>query len=151
MYIIDRWELDYNVQGDPEAGVKMMIVLKRRIQNEILTTYVPSILLTLITFATMHFKPFYFEAALTVNLTTMLVMTTIFISVMDRLPATAYIKHIDIWLLGCQLLPFFEVIILTIKEKLRKGNGLSSTENGTEQKDTRTINQHGHPRIVQVM
>ena len=139
------------VEEDPKSGVKMIIVLKRRIQNEFLTTYVPSILLTLITFATMHFKPFYFEAALTVNLTTMLVMTTIFISVMDRLPATAYIKHIDIWLLGCQLLPFFEVIILTLKEKLRKGNELSATENGMEQNDTRTINHHGHPWIVQVM
>ena len=151
MYIISRWQLAYNVEEDPKSGVKMMIVLKRRIQNEFLTTYVPSILLTLITFATMHFKPFYFEAALTVNLTTMLVMTTIFISVMDRLPATAYIKHIDIWLLGCQLLPFVEVIILTMKEKLRKGNELSSTEDEMEQKDTRTINNHGHPRIVQEM
>ena len=136
MYIISRWQLAYSVEEDPKSGVKMMIVLKRRIQNEILTTYVPSILLTLITFATMHFKPFFFEAALTVNLTTMLVMTTIFISVMDRLPATAYIKHIDIWLLGCQLLPFFEVIILTIKEKLRKGFDLSYTEKEMKQKDT---------------
>ena len=44
-----------------------------------LTTYLPSVLLLLITFATTHFKQFYFEAALTVNVTIMLVTTTLFI------------------------------------------------------------------------
>ena len=43
---------------------------------------------------------------MTVNLTTMLVMTTIFIAVMDKLPSTAYIKMIDIWLIFGQLIPF---------------------------------------------
>ena len=47
--------------------------------NEFLTTYLPTVLLILITYATTFFKPFYFEAALTVNLTVMLVMTTLFI------------------------------------------------------------------------
>ena len=42
-----------------------------------MTTYFPSLLLIAITFATTFFKPFFFEAALSVNLTTMLVMTTI--------------------------------------------------------------------------
>ena len=45
--------------------------------SEIMTTYLPSFLLMMITFATTFFKPFFFEAALSVNLTTMLVMTTI--------------------------------------------------------------------------
>ena len=138
----------------------MVIVLKRRIQNELLTTYLPSILLICITFATMHFKPFFFEAALTVNLTSMLVMTTIFISVMERLPSTAYIKHIDIWLIGGQLLPFMEVVILTIKEKLRDDifhTNSSDTNHSTDAKErketptkTRMINHHGRPKTIHV-
>ena len=135
MYTISKWNLMYNIAGDLDSGVKMMIMLKRRIQNELLTTYLPSTLLAFITFATMHFKSFFFEAALTVNITTMLVITTIFISVMQSLPSTAYIKHIDIWLIGCQLLPFLEVVILTVKEKLRDDN---------------TINHHGSVRVIQV-
>ena len=87
----------------------MEVVFKRRITNEVLTTYLPSILLILITYATTFFKPFYFEAALTVNLTIMLVMTTIFISVMAKLPPTAYVKMIDIWLLFNLVIPFVEV------------------------------------------
>ena len=57
----------------------MEITFKRRIINELLTTYLPSILLLCICYATTHFKAFYFEAAVTVNLTVMLVSTTLFI------------------------------------------------------------------------
>merc|ERR1712113_105248 len=85
-----------------------------------MTTYLPSILLLMITFATTFFKPVYFEAALTVNLTNMLVMTTIFMSVMERLPTTSYLKMIDFWLVFCQLVPFSEVILLTAIEALRE-------------------------------
>ena len=108
-YVITHWELRYNNVSDKERGLQMEIVLKRRIMNELLTTYLPSILLILITYATTFFKPFYFEAALTVNLTTMLVMTTLFIAVMGKLPSTAYIKMVDYWLIFGQLIPFLEV------------------------------------------
>ena len=47
--------------------------------NELLTTYLPSCLLLLISYATTFFKPFYFEAAVTVNLSVMLVTTNLFI------------------------------------------------------------------------
>ena len=77
----------------------MEITLKQRIVNELLTTYLPSVLLILITYTTTFFKPYYFEAAMTANLTTMLVMTTIFLAVMDKLPSTAYVKFVDIWLI----------------------------------------------------
>ena len=111
----------------------MEVVFKRRLTNEILTTYLPSILLILITYATTYFKQFYFEAALTVNLTNMLVMTTIFISVMEKLPSTAYVKMVDIWLIFGQLVPFLEVCLLTVKESYRSSD---------------MINHHGLARNV---
>ena len=97
----------------------MEIKLKRKITSEMMTTYLPSILLMMITFATTFFKPFFFEAALSVNLTTMLVMTTIFISKMEGLPPTSDIKMIDIWLVLCQMVPFAEVVLLTAMEYYR--------------------------------
>ena len=57
----------------------MEIIFKRRLMNELLTIYLPSILLLGITYATTFFRPFNFEAALTVNLIVMLVLTTLFI------------------------------------------------------------------------
>ena len=77
MFEITSWNLNYNENCD---GIRVLIVMKRKFQSEIMTTYFPSFLLLAITFATTFFKPFFFEAALSVNLTTMLVMTTIFIS-----------------------------------------------------------------------
>ena len=104
----------------PQKGVKMELKLKRKIMSEMMTTYLPSFLLMMITFATIFFKPFFFEAALSVNLTTMLVMTTIFISKMEGLPPTSDIKMIDIWLIFCQLVPFAQVVLLTAMEFLRE-------------------------------
>ena len=93
--IIDSLIVAINAQK-PEEGIRMTIVMKRKITSEMMSTYFPSLLLMLITFATTFFKPFFFEAALSVNLTTMLVMTTIFISKMEGLPPTSDTKMIDI-------------------------------------------------------
>ena len=105
----------------PRRGVRMELEFRRKIMSELMTTYFPSLLLMMITYATTFFKPFFFEAALSVNLTTMLVMTTIFISKMESLPPTSAIKMIDYWLVLCQLVPFTQVVLLTAIEFLREG------------------------------
>ena len=107
-------------------------MFKRRLTNELLTTYLPSFLLVLMCYATSFFKPIYFEAAVTVNLSILLVTTTLFIrwlkiihlllspiilfSVMAKLPATSYVRMVDIWLIFTQLYPFLEVVLYTIIE-----------------------------------
>ena len=94
-YFIKTWSLTYTdksivlkkcldlnrftIADLTKAGIKMEIVFKRRLTNELLTTYLPTFLLLGISYATTFFKPFFFEAALTVNLTVMLVITTLFI------------------------------------------------------------------------
>ena len=61
MYIITKWTLEYQNQDNPEEGIQMKIILKRRIINELLTSYLPSVLLILISYSTTFFRPFYFE------------------------------------------------------------------------------------------
>ena len=78
-YYIQTWSLDFNDPDSPSNGLKMEIVFKRRLTNELLTTYLPSFLLLLMSYATTFFKPFYFEAAVTVNLSILLVTTNLFI------------------------------------------------------------------------
>ena len=125
LFIIKKWSL---VTNEENGVLRMTIVLRRKIMNEMMTTYLPSILLILITYATTFFKPYFFEAALSVNLTTMLVMTTIFMTVMQMLPATAYVKMIDIFLIFGQLYPFAEVVLLTMMEYHREGDGSGEEE-----------------------
>ena len=117
----------------PSAGLQMKLRMKRKIMSEMMTTFFPSFLLMMITYATTFFKPFLFEAALSVNLTTMLVMTTIFISKMEGLPPTSATKMIDYWLILCQLVPFAQVVLLTAMEYLRE----EESEDCVELKDVK--------------
>ena len=96
--------------------VIMSIVLKRKVATELLTTYFPTILLLLITFATLFFDKHLFGDAIAVNLTVMLVMTEIFTSKIAELPPTSDMKMIDIWLIFCLVVPFLEVILRTAIE-----------------------------------
>ena len=109
LFRLTDWSLEFRNKSDPREGIWMKVVMKRIILSEMMTSFLPSLLLLLITFATTFFKSFFFEAALSVNLTIMLVMTTIFVSVMEQMPMTSYPKMIDIWLIICQLVPFIEV------------------------------------------
>ena len=59
------------------------------------------------------------------NLTIMLVMTTIVIGKVEGLPTTSNTKMIDMWLILCQLVPFAQVVFLTIKEYLREDEKVS--------------------------
>ena len=96
--------------------VYMAIKLKRKVVTELVTTYLPTILLLLITFTTIFFERGLFADAIAVNLTIMLVMTTIFTSKIEELPPTSDMKMIDIWLIFCLIVPFLEVILRTAIE-----------------------------------
>ena len=74
----------------------MEIVFKRRLTNELLTTYLPSFLLVLMCYATSFFKPIYFEAAVTVNLSILLVTTTLFIRSLESSHSVSFIVYCPI-------------------------------------------------------
>ena len=90
-------------------------VFTRRLLGTILTVYIPTLLLIIISHMTNYFKPFFFEAVVTVNLTVLLVLATMFISVSENLPKTSYIKMVDVWLIFNLMIPFFEVTNLKSK------------------------------------
>ena len=98
--------------------VIMAIVLKRKVIMELLTTFLPTILLLTITYTTIFFNKDLFGDSLAVNLTIMLVMTTIFTSKIEELPPTSDTKMIDLWLIFCLLVPFTEVVLRTAIEVL---------------------------------
>ena len=106
-----------NLTNEKEANmVYMTLQLKRKVATELLTTYLPTILLLLITLVTIFFDKDLFGDVIAVNLTIMLVMTTIFTSKIEELPPTSDMKMIDIWLIFCLVVPFLEVILRTAIE-----------------------------------
>ena len=142
IFCLTDWKLDYKWVDGEKQGISMVVVMKRKITSEMMTTYFPSLLLMMITYATTFFKPFFFEAALSVNLTTMLVMTTIFISKMEGLPPTSATKMIDYWLILCQLVPFAQVVLLTAMEYLREEE-LEKEEDKEETEETISEEESG--------
>ena len=72
---------------------------------------------------------------ITVNLTSMLVLTTMFINVSNNLPKTSYMKMVDVWLLFNLLYPFIVVLMHTYMDTLRND-------------EEREINHHG--KTIQV-
>ena len=105
-YFIRQTNMSINAKGQ----ILVEVVLGRRLLGTLLTVYIPTILLVIISHMTNYFKAFFFEAVVTVNLTVMLVLATMFISVSSNLPSTSYIKMVDIWLIVNLMIPFFEVI-----------------------------------------
>ena len=110
MFTITNLDL---IRKENDNMVYMSLKLKRKIVMELLTTFLPTILLLLITFTTTFFNKDLFGDALGVNLTIMLVMTTIFTSKIAELPPTSDTKMIDIWLIFCLLVPFSFALIQT--------------------------------------
>ncbi len=97
--------------GSNGSTIIVDLVFGRRILSTTLTTYVPTLLICVVSFSTNYFKGHFFEAIVTVNLTSLLVLATLFIGVSNALPATAYVKMMDIWLIVCLGVPFVEVLL----------------------------------------
>ena len=121
--------------ADHSSGIQLKLAFKRRITNSILTIYLPTFLLLSIVYATNFFKDFFFEAIVTVNLTALLVLTTLFISVSNTLPTTSYVKLVDVWLIFSQAIPFIEVLLHTWMDTMKID-------------EDREINHHGVSKSV---
>ncbi|XP_023329745.1 gamma-aminobutyric acid receptor subunit beta-like [Eurytemora carolleeae] len=106
-------------EDNGKTTLKVNVILGRNLLPIALNTYLPSILLITISYATVFFKPFFFEATVTVNLTTLLVLVTLFVSVSNSLPPTSYMKMVDIYLIFCLFIPFVIVLLNTIMDYLR--------------------------------
>ena len=121
-----------------EKGIEIVFVdiyLGRRLLSMILTVFAPTVILNIVGHSSNYFKEFFFEAVISLNVTVMLVLTTMFISVSESLPKTAYIKMIDIWLLFNLIKPFNDILTTTYMDYLKVD-------------EEREINHHGVARSV---
>ena len=150
LFYITGWKLTQRNSDFPEEGIRMVITLRRKFLREVITTYLPTILLMIATFITTFFKPEFFEAALGVNLTTMLMMTTIFMTSLSELTDTAYPKWIDFCLIFCQIIPLAEVVLLTLKEAYREEEDKKEEETSGEGRDNESKMQQPQPTVIQV-
>ena len=117
----DKELTEYFITDQPESPtlvessrneISLKLIFKRRLTNEAMMTFFPSMLLIAISYATSFFRlPNFFNTAITVNLTVMLTVTTLLISVVNKLALTSYVKLMEGWLIFAQLVPFIQVLI----------------------------------------
>ena len=111
LFVIKSLKLER--RREKEAGVRVVLRMERKAFREMLTTYVPSAMLMATTFATIFFE---FSDAVGTLMTIILVMQGIFTSKIETLPPSSDMKMLDIWLIGCFVYPFIEMILCTIIE-----------------------------------
>ena len=121
MYFIKKTDMALK-RRDGRPVVLVNVTIGRRLNSVILTIFLPTLLLNLIGHTANYFKEFFFEGIISLNVTVMLVLTTMFINVSNNLPKTAYLKMIDAWLLFNLVKPFVDIIMQTYIETLRDGD-----------------------------
>ena len=97
-----------------KTGLEIKIEFSRQIRNIILVTYIPTIIMNIINQSTNYFVgDEFFGDVIAVNITCMMVLSSIYIAVSGSLPATSCVKYIEIWLLFSLIYPFLVVLINT--------------------------------------
>ena len=95
-------------------GKKVEMRLGRKISSIFLVTYLPTILMNVINQATNYFKSDdLFGDVITVNITCMMVLAALYISVSNSLYMTSSIKYVEIWLLFSLIYPFLIIMFQT--------------------------------------
>ena len=89
------------------------MLFKRQILYHLANTFLPTISLVVIVEVTLFFEASKLDLSVTLSLTIMLVMYTLYQSISVTIPKTAYLKLIDYWLIFCLLTPFLIFIIET--------------------------------------
>ena len=118
-YQVMKTVMEVETIGD-SLQLVVEITLGRQLLGTVLNIFIPTIVLNIISYTTNFYKDEFFETVVAINLTTMLVIVTLFVSVSENLPATSYMKMMDIWLLFNLIVPFILIIIHTYMENLRR-------------------------------
>ncbi len=108
------------------------IYFRRKIMYHMANTFLPTISLLVIVEFTLFFDHSNEGMAVTLSLTVMLVMYTLYQSISQTIPKTAYMKLVDYWLIFCLLVPFIIFIVESVwyldqskkkKQENKRNNG----------------------------
>ena len=111
-YELQHWNIRRGKVIEDNVGLTFTVKLRRDLVNIFMVTYLPAFLMTMINQATNYISsPDKYELIITVNITCMMVLASIYLSVSNSLPSTAEIKPVEIWLLFSLLYPVLIVMV----------------------------------------
>ena len=122
-YEIVNWDYAIkNMSGSKELNVLSLTVnLKYRFFSIFMVTYLPTILINIINQATNYITgDSKFDLIITVNITSMMVLASIYLSVSTSLPNTQSIKPVEEWLLFNLAYPFLVILVNVILQVTKR-------------------------------
>ena len=109
-YEIQGWTLE-NRQTKSNNLIRVSISLVKSPTSIIMMTYIPVFLINIINQATNYITgDSKYDLIITVNITSMVVLATIYMSVSMSLPNTPDIKPVEVWLFFSIAYPFWVII-----------------------------------------
>ncbi|XP_034438914.1 gamma-aminobutyric acid receptor subunit beta-3 isoform X2 [Hippoglossus hippoglossus] len=123
--------------------------LKRNIGYFILQTYMPSILITILSWVSFWINYDASAARVALGITTVLTMTTINTHLRETLPKIPYVKAIDMYLMGCFVFVFLALLEYAFVNYIFFGRGPQMQKKLAEkaQKATNDRNKLDRPKV----
>ena len=95
-----------------EQTAKVFVVLRRDLKVTVMVTHLPTLVMNMINQLTNHISgEGRYELIITVNITCMMVLASVYLSVSSSLPNTPSIKPVEIWLLASFIYPFMVIFV----------------------------------------
>ncbi|XP_067841894.1 gamma-aminobutyric acid receptor subunit beta-3 isoform X2 [Heptranchias perlo] len=116
--------------------------LKRNIGYFILQTYMPSILITILSWVSFWINYDASAARVALGITTVLTMTTINTHLRETLPKIPYVKAIDLYLMGCFVFVFLALLEYAFVNYIFFGRGPQMQKKLAEKTTKGNNNQH---------
>ena len=122
-YFVKSWSL-YNTEKGNTVTLELNMI--RSLFKIFMVTYLPTILMNVMNQAVVYIRTENkFDLIITVNITCMMVLASMYLSVSSSLPSTANIKPIEIWLLVNLIYPVFVIISnVIVQVTIYNKNGL---------------------------
>ena len=123
-YFVEGWSKNItNMQGSSTMQVlRISVQFRQKFLSIFMVTYLPTILMNIINQATNYLSgESKYDLVITVNITSMMVLASIYLSVSASLRKTHNVKPVEVWLLFNLAYPFFVIlvnIVISVSVKL---------------------------------
>uniref|UniRef100_A0A8D3EEH8 Gamma-aminobutyric acid type A receptor subunit beta2 n=1 Tax=Scophthalmus maximus TaxID=52904 RepID=A0A8D3EEH8_SCOMX len=136
--IVDHKLISKNVVFSTGAYPRLSLSfkLKRNIGYFILQTYMPSILITILSWVSFWINYDASAARVALGITTVLTMTTINTHLRETLPKIPYVKAIDMYLMGCFVFVFLALLEYALVNYIFFGRGPQRQKRAAEKTAT---------------
>ncbi|OXA63410.1 Glutamate-gated chloride channel alpha [Folsomia candida] len=122
------------------SALTFTIKARRKISYHLVQTYLPSILLVLMTWLCFLLPASMVEARIGISMTTVLTLTAMFAAVREQAPSVSYSMGIDKWMVFCIFVVFVSLLLFTsifwMKNKAKKNKNSDDDED-------KSVSRHG--------